>query len=693
MNRESLPGTEIALQQSGQSTMSDSRGMREMQRLAYRKRGAQYLLIKSPPASGKSRALMFIALDKLHAQGVGKVLIVVPERSIGNSFADTPLSKFGSDWDLDWEVSPRWNLCNAPGVEVVRNPSTVRAVGEFLESDDRVLVCTHATFRFAFDQLGVEAFDDCLVAIDEFHHVAISEDNKLGQQLDELIVQGKAHVVAMTGSYFRGDAVPILAPDNEAKFETVTYTYFQQLNGYTYLKSLSLRYCFYTDVYLKALSDVLDPDLKTIIHIPNVNARESTKDKIAEANAVMGALGEWQGKDEDTGFHLVKRGDGRILKVADLVDDEKAREQVIASLKRPEANQNRDYVDIIIALGMAKEGFDWVWCEHALTIGYRSSLTEVVQIIGRATRDAKGKSNATFTNLIAEPAADEGVVADAINDTLKAIGASLLMEQVLIPNFDYVPKTRGKGAPSDDFEYGEGGYDPNKTNIGVNEDGSRYQIEIEGLAEPTTADGKAVCDEGIKDLVADFLGNEKIGQRGLFNPSGVPEEQTVLGAMNIVRARHPNLSPEDQEAARQRVIAALNTLNLAAEGNKLREKEGETIEGTTKLLDGLRKYTTDVRNLDVDLIDSINPFQQAYSILSKTMDADLLLQLENVIKKRGANISIEEARDLAVRARDFKNQHGRLPSTTSSDPWERQMAEGVAAFARYKRRELSKGAT
>ncbi len=71
-----------------------------------------------------------------------------------------------------------------------------------------------------------------------------------------------------------------------------------------------------------------------------------------------------------------------------------------------------------LALGMAKEGFDWIWCEHALTIGYRSSLTEIVQIIGRATRDAKGKVRSRFTNLIAEPDASEQAVVEAVNDTL-----------------------------------------------------------------------------------------------------------------------------------------------------------------------------------------------------------------------------------------------------------------------------------
>ena len=55
--------------------------MRAMQERAYAKRGEQYLLIKSPSASGKSRALMFIALDKLNNQGLQQALVVVPERA------------------------------------------------------------------------------------------------------------------------------------------------------------------------------------------------------------------------------------------------------------------------------------------------------------------------------------------------------------------------------------------------------------------------------------------------------------------------------------------------------------------------------------------------------------------------------------------------------------------------------------
>ena len=323
-----------------------------------------------------------------------------------------------------------------------------------------MLVCTHATFRFAVDKFGVEAFDDRLIAVDEFHHVSANPDNKLGQHL------GAVHRPRQ-GAYRRDDRLllprrrrGVLAPQDEAKFDTVTYTYYEQLNGYEYLKQLDIGYFFYSGSYVDDILKVLDPAEKTIIHIPNVNSRESTKDKIREVEHIIEELGEWQGIDPATGFQLVKTPDGRVLQIADLVDDDPTkRDRVSAALKDPAQKNNRDHVDIIIALGMAKEGFDWIWCEHALTVGYRSSLTEIVQIIGRATRDAPGKTRARFTNLIAEPDASEEAVTEAVNDTLKAIAASLLMEQVLAPRFEFTPKNPDSG-PTPGFDYGEGGYDP-----------------------------------------------------------------------------------------------------------------------------------------------------------------------------------------------------------------------------------------
>jgi superfamily II DNA or RNA helicase len=675
MIRSNIPSVSVTYAQNGSSKKSNELGMRVMQERAFERRGEQYLLIKSPPASGKSRALMFIALDKLENQGLKQAIVAVPEKSIGSSFNNEPLSKFGF-W-ADWEVAPQWNLCNAPGGD----DGKVGAVGRFLESDDKVLVCTHATFRFAVDKFGIEAFDNRLIAVDEFHHVSANPDNKLGAHLGALITRDKVHVVAMTGSYFRGDAEAVLSAEDEAKFDTVTYTYYEQLNGYDYLKTLDIGYFFYKASYADDLLKVLDPTEKTILHIPNVNARESTGDKRKEVDHITDKLGEWKGTDVETGFHLIKLKSGKIIKVADLVEDDPTkRDRVSSALKDPDQKNNRNHVDLIIALGMAKEGFDWIWCEHALTIGYRSSLTEIVQIIGRATRDAEGKTRARFTNLIAEPDASEEIVTEAVNDTLKAIAASLLMEQVLAPRFNFTPKNPNTG-PQADFDYGEDGYDPNRCNVGFNEDSGQFQIEIKGLKEPKTEEGERICREDLNEVITAFVQDKTAIERGLFDEELIPEEITQVRMGKIIKDRYPDLDEEDQEAVRQRAIAALN---ITQEAKKIANEGGDgEPKANTAFIEGVRKYVTDVRELDIDLIDRINPFSEAYAILS-TMDEERLKQVKAIMTGKKVKLTPDEARDLAKRALKFKQDRGRLPSITAQDGWEKRMAEGVAFLARMK---------
>lgn len=661
---DSIPSISVSYACDGSSKTLNELGMRAMQERAYEKRGEQYLLIKSPPASGKSRALMFIALDKLHKQEIRKALVIVPEKQIGASFVDTPLREYGYHWD--WKVSPRWNLCNAPGLE----GGKVKSVKAFMDGEDQTLVCTHATFRFAVDKYGVELFDDCLLAVDEIHHVSINHENVLGRILARFIERDKAHIVAMTGSYFRGDAEPVLSPGDEAKFETVTYTYYEQLNGYEHLKTLNIGYYFYSSGdYTNEIRDVIDLDEKTIIHIPHPTSRESQKDKYSETESIYEALGEWVGIDADTGFQLIRTSGGKLLKVADLVDDDAVRRgKVSASLKMPETNKDRDHVDIIIALGMAKEGFDWIWCEHALTVGYRSSLTEIVQIIGRATRDAEGKTRARFTNLIAEPDASEDTVTNAVNDTLKAIAASLLMEQVLVPKFNFSPKNSDK---------------PSNGDIEINPDTGEIQIEIKGLAEPKSDGAKQICREDLNELVAAFVQDNTLLEQGLFNEEMIPQELTQVRMGKIVKDRCPELGEDDQEAVRQHAVAALAiTQQVKSQGS------GAGSPSNTAFVDGVKRFVMDVRELSIDLIDSINPFGGAYAIISKSIDEDRLKRIAEIIGAKKVRLSEDEARDLALRAVRFKKERGRNPELIAGDPWERRMAEGVAAL---KRIEMEKG--
>ncbi|WP_375393335.1 DEAD/DEAH box helicase, partial [uncultured Sphingomonas sp.] len=529
------------------------------------------------------------------------------------------------------------------------------------------------------------AFDGRLIAVDEFHHVSANPDNRLGAQLGQLIARDKVHLVAMTGSYFRGDSVAVLTPEDEARFVTVSYTYYEQLNGYQWLKTLDIAYSFYTGRYVDKINTLLDPAVKTIVHIPSVNSRESTKDKHREVEEIMDHLGKWKGTDQATGFHLIETADGRTIKVADLVDDDPVRrDRVAAALKSPAARTDRDHVDIIIALGMAKEGFDWIWCEHALTVGYRSSLTEIIQIIGRATRDAPGKTVARFTNLIAEPAAADDVVAEAVNDTLKAIAASLLMEQVLAPRFEFTPKDAG---PKDGYDYGPDGYVEGRTNVGFNEERGQFHFELKDLVQPTTPEARRVCEQDINEVITSFIQDKQAIERGMFDPEVVPEELTQVRMGKIVRDRYPEMSETDQEAIRQHAIAALNITQQAAKivtETATEDASGE-LQANTTFVDGVRKFMN-VRELDIDLIDRINPFDAAYAILAKAMNECTLRQVQAAISARKATLTEDEARAFAVRAVQWKRERGRAPEATSQDPWERQLAEGVAAFARFRQK-------
>ena len=569
---------EINYNKNGNSKKTNSMGMREMQARAFQKRNSQHLLIKSPPASGKSRALMFIALDKLLKQGVKKVIVAVPERSIGASFKDTNLTDYG--FYADWKVNKKYNL-TLEGSE----KSKVKAFVEFMNSNEEIIIATHSTFRHAYEKLDDKLFDNVLVAIDEFHHVSSEDSSVLGTALKNIIRNTSAHIVAMTGSYFRGDSISILEEIDEDKFDKVTYSYYEQLDGYEYLKSFSINYSFYKGSYLDSLHEVLDTNKKTIIHIPNVNSRESTKDKHEEVEKIFDIIGDYEEYDEENSIHLIRTTDGRLLKVADLVEDNPL---VRSKISKYLANINDvDDMDIIIALGMAKEGFDWPYCEHALTIGYRSSLTEIVQIIGRCTRDSSNKNHAQFTNLIVSPDAENDEINSTVNTFLKAISASLLMESVLKPDVHFKPR---KG-------------DDEKGTLGTG-------VFISGLKDPSTQKVKDIVEKDLSDLRATILSDNDIQKA--MTQTDVKVVNDIL-IPKVIQTKYPKLTNDEIKEVADYVIVDMGLKS----GTFVQAKEGsEFLKFGNKLIK--------VDELSIDLIRQVCPFQEAYKVMSKNLDVPTL---------------------------------------------------------------------
>ncbi|MEN4978643.1 DEAD/DEAH box helicase [Erwinia billingiae] len=657
---------QVTYGQTGQSACLNELGMREMQARAFEQRNSPYLLIKAPPASGKSRALMFLALDKLVNQGLRKAIVAVPEMSIGGSFKDTALTEHG--FFANWRVKPENNLCIGGG-----EAGKVEAFKRFMASPDDILVCTHATLRFAFDKLNIESFNDCLVAIDEFHHVSADENNRLGNLIDALMQGSNAQIVAMTGSYFRGDTVPILQPEDEAQFTKVTYTYYEQLNGYQYLKSLGIGYHFYQGPYIKALPSVLDASKKTIIHIPNINSGESTKDKHAEVDAILDELGEVQQQEPYTGIYRVKRkGDGKLLRVANLVDDNPAeRPKVQAYLRNI---QYAEDMDIIIALGMAKEGFDWPFCEHVLTIGYRSSMTEIVQIIGRATRDCEGKTHAQFTNLIAQPDAQDDDVKVSVNNMLKAITTSLLMEQIMAPNIQFKPRSQWTGEPL-----------PANT------------VLVDDHALPVSDKVLTILNGGKNEILAALMANEQVVKEAITE-STPPEVITQVVLPSVIQTLHPDLTEYELEQVRSGILQSLfvgqcggliDEADLPPDAiidNRPGQRTGnsnDSLNVSHQFLKMGDKFIN-IENLNIDLIDVVNPFHGAYEILSKSVTATMLKTIQEAVRANQAQVSEEEAVMLWPRIKAFASEHQREPSLNASDAIEVRYAEALAYIRKMK---------
>ncbi len=650
---------DIRYEQTGAATAINELGMREMQAKAYEARERRFLLIKAPPASGKSRALMFIALDKLAHQGMKKVVVAVPEKSIGRSFKNTNLMEHG--FFADWRVTPYYDLCDVKNEKDKKG----RFVEFFRQSDSKVLVCAHATLRNGMKELEDDCFNDVLLAVDEFHHTSADASSNLGDVVRRVMNNSTGHIVAMTGSYFRGDGIPVLRQEDEARFYPVTYNYYQQLNGYKYLKNLVLGYHFYRGNYLDHIDEVLDTRKKTIIHIPSVNARASTgKGKYAETEDIMRAIGQVEYKDYNTGIYHVRTKDGRLLKVADLVeDDPRERNMVQGYLQRMKRAED---MDIIIALGTAKEGFDWQWCEMCLTVGVRGSLTEVIQIIGRCTRDCEGKETARFVNMIAMPEAAQADVKVAVNDFLKAITASLLMEQVMAPSWKF------------------------KTERDDSEPSPRTLI-VEGLKPLSSEKTRLIVQEQLDDLKASILQDETVVKA--ISGSTTAETITQHLIPKVIRERYPDLTDDEVEEVRQRVL-----LDTMVKGNDIVDEHGNPIvvtdnepESEGNRLIKIANRFINIDKLSINLIDSINPFQRAYEVMSKSVDAPTLKIIQDTIAEQKFNLTLEQAISIFKGPlKAYVAEHGgRVPSIEDPNPKVREMAAALQMMKNLKARKLA----
>lgn len=297
---------------------------------------------------------------------------------------------------------------------------------------------------------------------------------------------------------------------------------------------------------------------------------------------------------------------------------------------------------------MAKEGFDWPFCEHALTVGYRGSLTEIIQIIGRATRDSSNKTHAQFTNLIAQPDADDDLVKLSVNNMLKAITASLLMEQALAPNWKFKTKL------SDDDEAKPG------------------EIKIRGLKEPSSKRVKDILESDLNDLKATILQDDTMLKAMPGNVD--PEVINKVLIPKIIKVKYPELSDDEVEEVRQHVVVDSVI------------KNGKIKESGDKRFIRMADTFVNIDDIHIDLIDRVNPFQKAFEVLSKSVTTRVLKIIQEAIEATRIRMDFEEAKILWPKIQEFVKTYDKEPSLNSIDPLEKRMAECVIYLKEEKRK-------
>ena len=93
-----------------------------------------------------------------------------------------------------------------------------------------------------------------------------------------------------------------------------------------------------------------------------------------------------------------------------------------------------------------------------------------------------------------------------------------------------------------------------------------------------------------------------------------------------------------------------------------------------------------IDELSIDLIDSINPFQKAFEILSKQVTAPVLKAIMGCIETNRLQMTEQEALLLWPKIKAYVKGHGHEPALNAYDGEVKRMAEAIQ-FLKHQRRQ------
>jgi hypothetical protein len=154
-----------------------------------------------------------------------------------------------------------------------------------------------------------------------------------------------------------------------------------------------------------------------------------------------------------------------------------------------------------------------------------------------------------------------------------------------------------------------------------------------------------------------------------------PQVMNEVLIPKIIRTKYPELSDIELEEVRQHVV-----VDSVIKNGVIKEV------GDKRFLRLPGKFI-DIDDIDIDLIDSINPFQRAFEIMSKSVTKEVLKVIQEHIQAKRIKMTDDEAMILYPKIKKFiKANQGKKPSIDSKNPQEQEMAEALIYLIEADRR-------
>jgi superfamily II DNA or RNA helicase len=420
-------------------------GMRRWQEEAFDVlKEKSHMILNAPTGSGKSWLMCSLSAYKMKKNKKLRCIISVPQTIIANGFVEANML-MPDGGKIEWMAEN--DLCSQKTDEGTIKKVLQWLVDPYVTLSQRILLCSHATLVAAYKKIkenkSFDLLENLLLWVDEAHHLksGVVEgfdnsvmSNGIGELVNFACGRPNIEIGLATATLFRGDRMSLLAPKIESKFTRYNLPYDKYLESMNHLRSFSFDFALCGPNYCEAIGKLVKDKKKDVIHIPSVNSRHSTGDKHKEVSAIIEKYKKIHGNkviESDDGLTSLVKKDN-VFKICDLVDEDLRDEKkdYINNIKG-----NKDALDAVIALGMFKEGANWIWAERSIIVGARASLVDVVQIIGRLFRDAEGKENVSVIQLLpfSLDQKNEEEFEFNLNNYLKAIFASLILENILRP--------------------------------------------------------------------------------------------------------------------------------------------------------------------------------------------------------------------------------------------------------------------